>query len=129
MESVLLLSARASYLVVVFLLGVGGLALWVLAAAWVNRDAKARGLDPVAWTIAAAVLGPFGVGAWLAARERVAPLRRVQAERLVESVLPVACPECDNRFTVPRNGLSMAVLCPRCGAKVEARIALANGPK
>lgn len=89
--------------------------LFILAAAaaigvFVYRDAKARGLPAVPWTICAVILPAFvGVALYLVARTGRSALRCPRCGKRVEKSF-IVCPYC---------GEPLKLSCPGCGAPVE----------
>lgn len=118
----MLVSARATYLGLVVLLGLVGLALWALSARWVYLDARRREADPRPWLGLAIVLGVVGVLVWLLVRDNVAPMpeRRPPPAATEEKRYGTAtCAKCG---TIVPFGLAEAsrtwMSCPKCGSKV-----------
>ncbi|MBQ2120555.1 MAG: zinc ribbon domain-containing protein [Peptococcaceae bacterium] len=77
---------------------------------YVYRDARARGMEPVLWTLAAVLIPSFiGLIIYLIARTKYSVLRCARCGAVVEEDYSV-CPQC---------GISLQASCPSCGRTVQ----------
>lgn len=82
----------------------------VCIGVFVYRDAKARGMEALLWTLAAVLIPGFiGLIVYLIARTKYSVLRCARCGAVVEESYAV-CPQC---------GVNLQASCPACGRTVQ----------